>query len=231
MALVGYTNAGKTTLFNRLTQVRRRGLERAVRDARSAGAPCPAARPARAAAVRHGRASSIGCRMRWWPRSARRSRKRRKPTWCCTSSTRRRPSANGTWRRSRACSRRWARPTCRASMCSTSAIGCRPTRRRRLCEADPSAVAHFGGDRRGDRRVDGDHRREAGAGSAARVARVRPVVRMPIASAWRGCIGTRSVHSQVTQRRPRGRSRPTCRGGCSIGCAQPGSRQRVEPAA
>ena len=39
VALVGYTNAGKTTLFNRLARRARRGVERAVRHARSAGSP------------------------------------------------------------------------------------------------------------------------------------------------------------------------------------------------
>ena len=43
VALVGYTNAGKTTLFNALTGERGGRLERAVRDARSARAPGEAA--------------------------------------------------------------------------------------------------------------------------------------------------------------------------------------------
>ncbi len=47
VALVGYTNAGKTTLFNRLTQCRRGGVGRAVRHARSAGAAGAACRDSR----------------------------------------------------------------------------------------------------------------------------------------------------------------------------------------
>ena len=44
VALVGYTNAGKTTLFNVLTGAERGGVERAVCDARPAGAAAAAAR-------------------------------------------------------------------------------------------------------------------------------------------------------------------------------------------
>ena len=55
VALVGYTNAGKTTLFNVLTGRRGGRLERAVRDARPARPPGEAAGPPRAARVRHRR--------------------------------------------------------------------------------------------------------------------------------------------------------------------------------
>ena len=55
VALVGYTNAGKTTLFNVLTRADAEASERAVRHARSAGAAGAAARQPRAARVRHRR--------------------------------------------------------------------------------------------------------------------------------------------------------------------------------
>ena len=55
VALVGYTNAGKTTLFNLLAGEHAVGVGRAVRDARSARPPGAAARPPRAARVGHRR--------------------------------------------------------------------------------------------------------------------------------------------------------------------------------
>ena len=73
----GYTNAGKSTLFNALTGARHRGLGPALHDPRPA-------RPQDARGQRHGTccsstpsASSRSCRTRWSPPSGRRSRR-----WC-----------------------------------------------------------------------------------------------------------------------------------------------------
>ena len=97
VALVGYTNAGKTTLFNRLTQVGCRSLERAVRHARSAGAARRPARSARAAAVRHGRIhrSPAAHAGRGVSRHARGNRRRR--SGAARHRCRRIPSASGRW--------------------------------------------------------------------------------------------------------------------------------------
>ena len=92
VALVGYTNAGKTTLFNVLTRADAEAsdalfvtldpLVRQVGCPTTASCSCPT--PS---------GSSIACRMRWWRHFAPRSRKWPMPTSCCTSSTRRRPTA------------------------------------------------------------------------------------------------------------------------------------------
>ena len=79
VALVGYTNAGKTTLFNLLTRAGRGGVERAVRHARPARPPGAAARQPRAAGFGHGRlhrsaAARAGRRV---PRDARGDGRRR----------------------------------------------------------------------------------------------------------------------------------------------------------
>ena len=75
VALVGYTNAGKTTLFNELTRADAEASERAVRRPSirsSARSACPTVAscwcPTRSA-------SSIGCRTRWSRRFAPRSRR------------------------------------------------------------------------------------------------------------------------------------------------------------
>ncbi len=79
VALVGYTNAGKTTLVQHPDAGRGRGLRRAVRDARSADPPGASAGPAGAAAVGHGRihrpaATRAGGRFSGDARGGRRSR-------------------------------------------------------------------------------------------------------------------------------------------------------------
>ena len=58
IALVGYTNAGKSTLFNRLTGARRAGGREDVRDARSDGAARHAAVAPAGAGQRYGRLHS-----------------------------------------------------------------------------------------------------------------------------------------------------------------------------
>ena len=75
VALVGYTNAGKSTLFNRMTGAAVGGARSAVRDARPDHAPRRAALGRQGDPVGHGRASSPICRRRWWRRSAPRSRR------------------------------------------------------------------------------------------------------------------------------------------------------------
>ena len=87
--IVGYTNAGKTTLFNALT--RAGGLRRrpALRDARHDHAPRLPADDRERSRSRTPSGSSATCRTRWSRPSARRSRRGSRPTCCCTSSTRR----------------------------------------------------------------------------------------------------------------------------------------------
>ena len=84
IALVGYTNAGKSTLFNRLTRVRRLRGRPALRDARPDRAPpAPGARASkRRSPIRSG--SCATCRTNSSRRSARRCRRRARRTCCCT---------------------------------------------------------------------------------------------------------------------------------------------------
>ena len=96
VALVGYTNAGKTTLFNLLTKGIGGGVRRAVRHARPAGAAGESCPTIGGCCCRTRSASSIGCRTRSSRRFARRSNRSPRPTWCCTSSTRPARSAIGT---------------------------------------------------------------------------------------------------------------------------------------
>ena len=90
ISLVGYTNAGKSTLFNALVKARALRGRPAVRDARH--------HDARAVAVGRGgarcrcptpSASSATCRTSWSRPSRPRCRRRPMPTCCCTWSTRR----------------------------------------------------------------------------------------------------------------------------------------------
>ena len=108
VALVGYTNAGKTTLFNVLTGRRGGRVERAVRHARSARPAGAAARSPRAARLRHGRvhrspAARAGRRV---PRDARGSGRGRSAA--ARHRRRRRRIAIGRWPPSARCSRRSA---------------------------------------------------------------------------------------------------------------------------
>ena len=87
VALVGYTNAGKSTLFNALT-----GADVYAADKLFATLDPDRAPDGSAAGRRRRRwptpsASSATCRTNWSPRSARPCRKRAMPTCCCTSST------------------------------------------------------------------------------------------------------------------------------------------------
>ena len=84
VALVGYTNAGKSTLFNRLTA--RQGLrgQPALRDARHDAAPAARARRREPSCCPTPSASSATCRTTSSPRSAPRSPRPPTPTCCCT---------------------------------------------------------------------------------------------------------------------------------------------------
>ena len=84
VALVGYTNAGKSTLFNALTRRGRGGLGPALHDARPAGAACAASAAAATCCSSTRSASSRSCRTSWSRRSAPRSRRWSRPTCCCT---------------------------------------------------------------------------------------------------------------------------------------------------
>ena len=74
-ALVGYTNAGKSTLFNRMTRGERAAGRHAVRHARSDAARGRAAAAARRSSCPTRSASSPTCRPCWSPRSAPRSKR------------------------------------------------------------------------------------------------------------------------------------------------------------
>ena len=140
VALVGYTNAGKTTLFNRLTKSDAEAsnalfvtLDPLVRRVDPAGSP-------RAAAERHGRlhrspAAYAGGGL---SRDARRDggRRPRAARDRCLQPRARTPRGgrDAGARRSRRASR------CRASRSTTRLIRCRADERRRVQEADPSAL-------------------------------------------------------------------------------------------
>ena len=148
VALVGYTNAGKTTLFNRLTHSNAEAsnalfvtLDPLVRRVDLPGPP-------RAAAERHGRIhrSAAAHAGRGVSRHARRDRRRRSGAArdrCRESGTR---AAHG---RGDARARRGRRASkCRASRSTTRSIMLSADERRRLQEADPVGAADFGGHRR-----------------------------------------------------------------------------------
>ena len=88
VSLVGYTNAGKSTLLNKLTGVGRAGGRQAVRHARYAHPALAIAELGAGAAVATRSVSSAICRTAWSRASRRRSRKRGRPTCCCTWPTR-----------------------------------------------------------------------------------------------------------------------------------------------
>ena len=87
VALVGYTNAGKSTLLNRLTDAdgARRGPP--VLHAGPEHPPAAAPRAARWCCSRTRSGSSAACRTSWSSRSARRSKRSRARICSCTSST------------------------------------------------------------------------------------------------------------------------------------------------
>ena len=80
VALVGYTNAGKSTLFNRLTKADVLAKDLAVRDARSHHARADAAGRPQGDPVGHGGLHRRSARSSSWRPSARRSKKCWKPT-------------------------------------------------------------------------------------------------------------------------------------------------------
>ena len=123
VALVGYTNAGKSTLFNALDRRRRLRRRPAVRDARSDRAPPASAGRHAGGARRHGRLH---------PRAAARSRRgipvdaargARRATCCCTWSMPAIRVATNTSRRSTRCCARSAPAICRSSSSTTRSIG------------------------------------------------------------------------------------------------------------
>ena len=127
VALVGYTNAGKSTLLNRLTARGRARREPAVLDARSrppAGCGCPAARRC-CCPTRSG--SSAACRTSSSRRSGRRSKRWSTPTCCCTSSTRARPTPTAASPRSTRCCARSTPATSRCCSCGTRPTSPTPT--------------------------------------------------------------------------------------------------------
>ena len=139
VALVGYTNAGKTTLFNRLTRPMRAAsdalfvtLDPLVRRVRLPdGASCCCPTPS---------ASSIACRTRWSRRFARRSRRRPRRPAAARRWTPPHPSANATWPPSlRVLEEVGATEVPRIDVYN-KVDRLLPDERRRIAEADPSAV-------------------------------------------------------------------------------------------
>ena len=130
-------------------------------------------------------ASSIACRIRWWRRSAPRSRKSPRPTSCCTSSMRPAPIARGAWPRS--CGARGDRRRRRRALDVYNKCDLLdPSELRRLRQADPAALCVSAIHRGRAWRVDRDNHftpgarrapchagvRRARCGSPERVARV-----------------------------------------------------------
>ena len=99
VAIVGYTNAGKSTLFNALAHAERLRGRPAVRHARHHHAPRLDRRRRQCHRRPTRSASSASCRTTWSRPSAPRSRRRCTPTCCCTWSTRPRRCATRRRRR------------------------------------------------------------------------------------------------------------------------------------
>ena len=98
LALVGYTNAGKSTLLNQLTDADVAGREPALRHARPAHPPVRPAGRRDGAGDRHGRASYESCPTRWSRRSGPPSTRCAWPTSSSTWWTARRPTSRRRWR-------------------------------------------------------------------------------------------------------------------------------------
>lgn len=117
IALVGYTNAGKSTLFNALT-----GAEAYVADQLFATLDPTVRRIALPGAVRSWpirSASCAICRINWSLHSVRPCPRRATPICCYISSMRPTRCAKNASSRSMRCCMRWARAICRSCWCST----------------------------------------------------------------------------------------------------------------
>ena len=116
VALVGYTNAGKSTLFNRLTGAQAHRRRPALRHARHHAAQGLRAGRRRRSCCPTPSASSATCRTTWWPRSASTLTEAADADLLLHvidgSVARARRAGAPPWTR---CSRRSARPRCRAS--------------------------------------------------------------------------------------------------------------------
>ena len=147
VAIAGYTNAGKTTLFNRLTRDSAYAADRlfATLDARAARARQLPDGRSRSSSTRSG--SSASCPRRSSRRSARRCPRSGRPTSCSTCSTRPRTART---KRSASRSRPSRSSACRPSGSSRS--GTRPTRRASAGVRRPRGL---GPDRGGDRQARG----------------------------------------------------------------------------
>ena len=108
VAIAGYTNAGKSSLLNRLTDAGRAGGGLAVRDPRPHHAAYDDQRRPHLHDVRHGRLRPPPARTASSRRSARRWRRSPTPTCCCTSSTARTPTPRARSPRCARCSPRSA---------------------------------------------------------------------------------------------------------------------------
>ena len=84
VSLVGYTNAGKSTLLNAADRRRRSHAKRLVFDPRHADPAMAIAGLGADSAERHGRIHSVGCRTTWSRVSRPRWRKPARLTFCCT---------------------------------------------------------------------------------------------------------------------------------------------------
>ena len=126
LSIVGYTNAGKSTLLRALTAHRRARRRQDVRDARSHLAPAALPARARGDRHRHGGLHPRPARRTSWPRSAPRSRSSRDADLLAPRRRRggaglRAPHRGG----ARACSTRSGSATRPSCSCSTRSTGCR----------------------------------------------------------------------------------------------------------
>ena len=117
VALVGYTNAGKSTLFNRLTgaQVLQSPRMFATLDPKLRAIELPSRR--RVSAIRTRWALSATCRTRWSPASAPRWKRWRRPRCCCMCATPRPRMAKNRNRRWKRFWTSWMPWASRASRC------------------------------------------------------------------------------------------------------------------
>ena len=226
VALVGYTNAGKTTLFNAADRRRGGGVGRALRHARSARPESPAARSPRAAGVGHGRIHRAAAALarRRVSRDARGGGRRRP---AAPRHRRVEPGSRAPHGGRAAGARRGGRGPGAVVDVFNKCDRLDDGRARAAPRALSRRAVRLGADGRGPRRA---HRRDGGAARArhravSRSSSTRATTAIASGSRSLYRVGRISVTSSPTAAC---RSRRKCRGGCSIGSggAWPARRRR-----